>query len=179
MRAIVNNGRIKGVVDGFSSTETAPLPADFDQTRLKDYVFHEGQVTDSLDGHKTVRTGEFNHLREVALNAGLEYSTDTEVFTVQTRAGDQLNLIALRVEAKEAEAAGETGAVLEFRSQENETHLLTPAELIALCDAALAHIKQIYRTSWTLKDQVTSATTLTELRGVIWDGLEETEEPAA
>lgn len=175
MQALIEKGRVRGIVNGETSAFSVPFPSDADPERLEDYVYYQGQITEALEGHKTVRVEELNRLRETILNNGFEFTVGTDTFQVQTRPEDRLNLVALRIEAKEAETAGVTDSVFDFRSLENSVHWLTPAQLLSLCDSALTHMKEIYRQSWTLKDQVETAATLTELRSVVWVGVEDTD----
>ena len=48
-------------------------------------------------------------------------------------------------------------------SYENETIMLTPQETVDMALAALAAVKSISQSTWTLKDQVDAATKLADI----------------
>ncbi|MBY5930790.1 DUF4376 domain-containing protein [Halomonas sp. DP8Y7-3] len=93
-----------------------------------------------------------------ALAAGMPYTMpDGTDETVQMLAEDRQNLLGLAIEARDLKAAGETGAVQEFRGLSNTRYPMTPDETIALTDAALAHYKALKAQSWDRKDAIAQA----------------------
>ncbi|MDR5868098.1 DUF4376 domain-containing protein [Halomonas koreensis] len=93
-----------------------------------------------------------------ALAAGMPYTMpDGTEDTVQMLAEDRQNLLGLAIEARDLKAAGETGAVQEFRGLSNTRYPMTPDETIALTDAALAHYKALLQRSWDRKDEIDQA----------------------
>ncbi|MNF88276.1 hypothetical protein D3C81_331330 [compost metagenome] len=102
-------------------------------------------------------------LREKDLASGFIYQKDeVTLFGVQLRPEDRMNLLILKGHAQFLLAANATDTTV-FRSTENVGYPLTPAELLAMCDAALVAGMSIYAVSWVLKDQIEAATTLAEL----------------
>nr|WP_290442940.1 DUF4376 domain-containing protein [Halomonas sp. OfavH-34-E] len=91
--------------------------------------------------------------------------------TVQMLAEDRQNLLGLAIEARDLKAAGETGAVQEFRAASNTRYPLTPDETIALTDAALGHYKVLKARSWDRKDAIDEALEAGDREGieaVVW-----------
>ena len=102
-------------------------------------------------------------LREKDLAGGFIYQKDeVTIFGVQLRPEDRMNLLILKGHAQFLLAANATDTTV-FRSTENVGYPLSPAELLAMCDAALVAGMSIYAVSWVLKDQIEAATTLAEL----------------
>ncbi|MGM0912768.1 MAG: hypothetical protein ACQEWZ_00250 [Pseudomonadota bacterium] len=93
-----------------------------------------------------------------ALAAGMSHTMpDGTEDVVQMLAEDRQNLLGLAVEARDLKAAGETGAAQEFRAVSNTRYPMTPDQVIALTDAALAHYKKLLQQSWNRKDEITDA----------------------
>lgn len=63
---------------------------------------------------------------------------------------------------------GITDAVLPFQGESNQTHMLTPAQMIALGQAVNAHIAALYQHQWQLKDQLNTAQTPEEIEAIQW-----------
>ncbi|MBY6206892.1 MULTISPECIES: DUF4376 domain-containing protein [Halomonas] len=92
------------------------------------------------------------------LAAGMPYTLpDGTADVVQMQAEDRQNLMGLAIEARDLVAAGETGAVQEFRAQSNTRYPMTPDEVIAMTDQAMAHYKQLLEHSWDRKDTIAAA----------------------
>jgi hypothetical protein len=108
---------------------------------------------------KLVQRQAVNALRDEKRSAGLSYSfPDSLTGTVDTvNQVDYTNLQALVTTAQVLAASGETGAVLAFRDAEDQTHALTPEEVIALGMAVTQHQAAIYAASWPIKDAITAA----------------------
>ncbi|KAE9624221.1 DUF4376 domain-containing protein [Parasedimentitalea maritima] len=93
-----------------------------------------------------------------ALAAGMPYTMpDGTDDVVQTRPEDEPNLLGLAIEARDLRDAGETGAGQVLRAQSNQLYAMTPAQMIAVTDAAKAFKKQQLAHSWALKDEIKSA----------------------
>ena len=71
---------------------------------------------------------------------------------LQGRPHDQINLIALKDTARDLADAGVTTPVVPFRDAENNMHLLTPAQMIAVASAGKSAAGAIYATSFAMKD---------------------------
>jgi hypothetical protein len=122
----------------------------------------------SLSSYKKIQHQVINKEREKILDAGIPYVVNGANDVIQTRLKDRINLMALRVEAEELRALGETGTVMEFRGKNNTNHAVTPQEMINIANAVLAHIKAIYAESWQLKDAIETASTVEEVRAINW-----------
>lgn len=93
-----------------------------------------------------------------ALAGGMRYTMpDGSEDTVQMLAEDRQNLLGLAIESRDLKAAGETGAVQEFRAKSNTRYPMTPEQTIALTDAALGHYKKLKAQSWDCKDAIAAA----------------------
>lgn len=92
------------------------------------------------------------------LATGMSYTMpDGTADVVQLQAVDRQNLMGLAIEARDLVATGETGAVQEFRAQSNTRYPMTPDEVIAMTDQAMAHYKQLLEHSWDRKDTIAAA----------------------
>ena len=101
----------------------------------------------------------------------------TSIATVDLRsARDESNLTHIRTVARERQTAGDTTPI-PCRDADNQTQMLSPAEVIAMTDEALGYGQQVYATSWQLKDQLqaiyddeqlTLAEKRTQLEAVVW-----------
>ncbi|SDK67786.1 DUF4376 domain-containing protein [Billgrantia gudaonensis] len=90
-----------------------------------------------------------------ALAAGMPYTMpDGTEDVVQMRAEDRQNLMGLAIEARDLKAAGVTDAVQEFRAASNTRYPMTPDQVIAMTDDAMAHYKQLLQRSWDRKDAI-------------------------
>lgn len=114
------------------------------------------------------KRAELDQARDAAFAKGLEYNFDGKVDVVQSRLQDKINLLGLRIEAQELNAAGITDPVMPFRAESNTGYQLTPQQMIDLTNAALAHIQGIYQQSWQLKDSVDQASTPEEVAAIEW-----------
>lgn len=101
---------------------------------------------------------EMDNARDATFAAGMGYTLpDGSVDVVQTRPQDQINLMGLGIKAERLVDDGVTDPVMEFRGESNITHMITPADMVTLTDAALTHIEGIYQHSWDRKDAIGSA----------------------
>lgn len=90
--------------------------------------------------------------RDAAIDDGFTHTFGDTDDIVQTRQRDRENLTGLAVSAQRH--ADET---FYFRAKSNATFELTADEMLALADAAQAHVSQQYAKSWQLKAQVDAA----------------------
>lgn len=125
-------------------------------------------VPPTLDELKQAKRAEINQQRDEAFSSGLSYEINGQPDVVQTRMEDKINLLGLRIEAQELKAAGVNDGVMPFRAESNAGYTLTPAQMIDLTNAALAHIQAIYQQSWQLKDAIAQATTPGEVEAITW-----------
>ena len=93
-----------------------------------------------------------------ALYTGMLYTMpDGTDDIVQTRPEDEPNLLGLAIEARDLRDAGETDAGQVLRAQSNKLYAMTPAQMIAVTDAAKAFKKQQLAHSWARKDEIKAA----------------------
>lgn len=117
------------------------------------------------------KRAEIGAARDAAFAEGLPRDINGEPDVVQTRPQDQINLLGLRAKAEAARDGGITEPVMKFRGENNVTRYLTPDEMYALTNDALAHIESIYDHSWECKDSITAAKTNSDrvaLKAVTW-----------
>lgn len=89
-----------------------------------------------------------------AFAEGVAYTFGDVTDYIQIRPGDKANLLAIREEAKELVASGESAAVLEFRARSNRSYNMTPDEVIQMTRKAFSEGEKIYKKSWALKDEI-------------------------
>lgn len=90
--------------------------------------------------------------RAAAFEDGMPYVFGGVNDAVQTRPQDQVNLISVWTAAMEADAAGVTDAVIEFRAQSDTSYWLTPQEALAMTAAVRSFGYAIYKASWDRKN---------------------------
>lgn len=112
---------------------------------------------ESLPTLATRKRREIDAARDVAFMEGLPREITGEPDVLQTRPQDQINLLGLRAKAEAAIEQGITDPVMKFRGENNVTRHLTPDEMYALTNDALAHIEGIYDHSWERKDAIDAA----------------------
>jgi len=98
------------------------------------------------------KRAELDRKRDEAINAGFTHTFGDTDDVVQTRQRDRENLTGLAVSAQRH--ADET---FYFRAKSNATFELTAEEMLALADAAQAHVSQQYARSWQLKAEIDAA----------------------
>jgi len=84
------------------------------------------------------------------------------VGTIQTRDASQyLDIANINGEASSAlilQGQGVTAAVLDFRDEQNVTHAMTPAQMIAMALAVSTFINATYLAKWALREQINNLT---------------------
>lgn len=121
------------------------------------------EVAAQLAQAKAELSGQVMNTRNDDFEMGITYSPEVGVeFNVQLRPEDRVNLVMLSLQAKAALAI-EDETLEKFRSYENETFELTPAQVIDMTNKALVGIKSIYQQSWDFKDQIDSAVKTADL----------------
>ncbi|WFF40761.1 DUF4376 domain-containing protein [Salinicola endophyticus] len=109
-----------------------------------------------------------------ALRAGMPYTLPGgSEDVIQTRPEeDEANLLGLAIEARDRRAAGDTDASMALRAQSNTVYSLTPAQMIALTDAAKAFKQGLLAHSWQLKDAIAAAEAAGDreaIEAVVWE----------
>lgn len=124
------------------------MPIDFSQMVTAEQKRAQA-VQDAFDQ----KMAQINAERQAQLQAGMPYEfPDGSQDIIQTREQDQINLIVIRDNAKDALVEGVTEPVLEFRAQSDTSYWLTPEQALAMTEAVRAHGYQIYRDSWDRKE---------------------------
>lgn len=127
---------------------------------VRDYNAEE--IAAQLEYAKITANDNIMAVRNDDFQLGMTHTVGDKTFNVQLRIEDRINLIGMYTIGKEMVEAG-IEQEEEFRSYENESIMLTPQQSVDLAKAALAAVKSIYKTTWTLKDQVDAATTVAEI----------------
>lgn len=125
--------------------------------------FSEEEIAQQLEKKKHDLNRNVMEMRDKELDQGFEHITASgEVFGVQTRLEDRVNMLYLNMNAEKMVATGDE-TLQEFRSTENITYMLTPSEMVAMTNEALGFYKRILGASWVLKDLISAAKTIAEL----------------
>lgn len=125
-------------------------------------AYNETELAAQLEYAKITANDNIMAVRNADFQVGMKHTVDDKSFSVQLRTEDQINLLAMYTIGKEMVAAG-SEQLEAFRSYENETIMLTPQQTVDMAMAALAAVKAIYKTTWTLKDQVDAAATVADI----------------
>lgn len=117
----------------------------------------KAELSDRLTGSYTQGILE----QGIAYDFGGTYGT----LHIQVRDGDRANLVGLRVNADAAVAASldDDAHAMYFRTLENVNVPLKPSAVITMTNAALVGYYNVLQPIWALKDQITSATELSQL----------------
>jgi hypothetical protein len=107
---------------------------------------------DNLDTLADRKRREIETARDAAINEGFTHTFGETDDIVQTRQRDRENLTGLAVSAQR-----HTEETFHFRAKSNATYELTASEMLALADAAQAHVSQQYAHSWQLKAEIDAA----------------------
>lgn len=101
---------------------------------------------------KAVKLAQINADRSTAIEAGVPYTFGAIADSIQTRPQDQVNLLTIWTAAREAQDAGITDPVIEFRAMSDTNYWLTPTEALAMTAAVRAHGYSVYQASWARKE---------------------------
>lgn len=124
--------------------------------------FNESELSAQLEFAKITANDRIMAVRNDDFQLGMTHAVGDKTFNVQLRIEDRINLLGMYTIGKEMVEAG-SEQLEAFRSYENETIMLTPQETVDMALAALAAVKSISQSTWTLKDQVDAATKLADI----------------
>lgn len=127
--------------------------------------FNESELATQLEVAKLTANARIMTVRNDDFQLGMTHTVDGKTFNVQLRVEDRINLLAMYTIGKEMMAGG-SDQLEPFRSYENETIMLTPQQTVDMAMAALAAVKAISQSTWTLKDQVDAATKLVDIPAI-------------
>jgi len=103
--------------------------------------------------------------RYVAEQAGVVYEFPDGTGTVQTRNDTDIrNVQAQVLAAVILSGQGITDPIMSFRDAENETHVMTPVQMITMGMTVSATISGLYQTKWTKDEQIEALASVTEAR---------------
>lgn len=152
--------------DGDVVSEGVPekVEGEYRQTwNVRDHT--QNETEQRLNARKDRLQESANRIREVDFSNGMPHTfidTDT-VGHVHLKPADRVILLGLRMQAREMETAGVTDAVFQYRTMENDVHVLDTEEMITMTTQALGFFEQIMANSWTTKDLIEAAQTEGEL----------------
>ena len=124
--------------------------------------FNEQELATQLEYAKITANDNIMAVRNNDFELGTTHTVDDKTFNVQLRVEDRVNILAMYVIAKEMVTAG-SDHLEPFRSYENETIMLNPQQAVDMAMTALAAVKSISQSTWTLKDQVDSAKVIADI----------------
>lgn len=126
--------------------------------------FNEEELATRLANAKSLQNSRIDALRDAALAIGTQFDFGEPfgVQHIQVRDCDRSNITGLRVSA-DARINNEDETPYIFRTYENSNIPVTPVQVVAMSDAALAGYMDILGLVWGLKDETDAATTIAEL----------------
>lgn len=124
--------------------------------------FNEQELAGQLEYAKITANDNIMAVRNDDFQIGMTHTVGDKTFNVQLRIEDRINLLAMYTIGKEMVAAG-SEQLEPFRSYENETIMLTPQQTVDMAMAALAAVKSISQSTWSLKDQVDAAKVVADI----------------
>lgn len=144
--------------------ELPPLEVDgVWQRQWQAREFDEGEIADRFAAVKADYFANLDRVVSAILAVGMPYTHNGQTIHVQLRGQDKINLLALQGKNERLVEKGVTDRQQIFRPYENETLMLTPQEMVDLCDKALSTMEAIYIKVWAIKDQADRATVAEEL----------------
>jgi len=121
------------------------------------------ETQSSLDGYKAKHLLNIEAWRVAQFRIGFPFlAPDAEIYHVQIRDTDRVNILGRYTKAKEAIAENKE-VTFEFRMYENVSVTLTPEEMVEMGNQSDAQVLAGYQLTWSLKDQTTNATTFEEI----------------
>lgn len=103
------------------------------------------------------------NLRIAQFKIGFPFlAPDGEIYHVQVRDTDRVNILAYRTLSKEAIADGRD-YVVNFLVYENVPVTLHATEMVEMADESVTQVEKGYQVIWTLKAQTRAATTIEEI----------------
>lgn len=118
-----------------------------------------------LDEYKKAARAQNDERRREEERKGHTYTfPDGEVDVIQLRDDrDLINVNAQVTAAQLMASSGITDPVMPFQALSNTTHLMTPAQVVAMGMSVSQHITSLYQTAWTVKQAIDDATTYEEV----------------
>jgi endonuclease YncB( thermonuclease family) len=147
-------------------TEGAPEEVEGQWRRVwvvRDYNAEEAAV--ELQQAKATALYGIEQFRIAQFKIGFPhlFNNGDDMYHIQVRDQDRVNILARYTKAKEAIEAGLLDKQFEFRVWENVSVFLTPQEMVDMADAADEQVEAGYRAVWALKGQIEAAATVEEI----------------
>jgi len=106
------------------------------------------------------------NLRIAQFRIGFPFlAPDGEIYHIQVRDADRVNILAYRTLSKEAIAEGREYTV-NFMTYENVLVALTAAEFVEMSDDSVVQVEKGFKVIWDLKLQTRAATSIEEIPAV-------------
>lgn len=126
--------------------------------------FTPEELATNLEQAKLAATSLVDLRRNEALERGYKFTFEDETEGhIQLRDGDRVNVLAYRVWAVEAKAAGALDRIFTWRVRENVSKELMTEGMIRMADECGIQYEKIMNLAWVLKDQIAAATTIAEI----------------
>ena len=144
-------------------TEGVPTLVDGVWTRTYAVrVFTPDELAGTLAFQQTDLLAQADALQTSSFATGFPYQFADQVYHVQVRAQDKINITAQRTIAKELVTAGQD-ATFNFRVYENISVPLNAVGMVALGDKTFQQAEAGYQVIWDFKDAVAAAKTVDTL----------------
>jgi hypothetical protein len=124
--------------------------------------FTADELAGTLSAQKTALLSQADSLQVSAFAVGFPYQFGDQVYHVQVRAGDKVNVTGQYTIAKQLIAAGQD-KTFNFRVYENVSVPLNAAGMVALGDKTFQQAEAGYQVLWDFKDAVNAAATTADL----------------
>lgn len=159
--------------EGDVVVETAPVQKA-DGTYVQNYdvrAFTADELNAQISSDRNIKLLEIERARDEALAIGapMSFPGQAEVLHAQMRDGDRANILGLRARAEVLQQQGVTNAAIPFRTYEDKTVMLTPAQTITMAWAVFDSYQQVLAASWSLKDAVAAAENKADLDTLVID----------
>lgn len=101
-------------------------------------------------------------------SCGVKYQFGSSVDTIQTRNDyDIANISVLLHRALAMRATGDQTEIA-FRAQSNTVYRISPDFAISMCQFVLGEISRLREIYWTLKDEISSSSTVEQVNLIAW-----------
>lgn len=124
-------------------------------------AYNEQELAEQLASARAGKLQDIEQARldAISIGAPMRFAGRDDVLHAQMRDGDRANILGLRAHAEVLQQQGVSDAVVPFRTYEDVTVMLTPAQTITMAWAVFGSYQQVMSTSWSLKDAVAAAAT--------------------
>ena len=150
-----------GTCDDTYNHETNPVWGVFETLTLEQYNEVKNK---ELEDRKPIVLKQIDATRDQLLAAGFPFTFSDGQGTVQTRDKNDMDNIHKNGSASLALVVkGEGTTMMQFRDAENVIHTIPATEMLEMTMSAMAHGSEVYKASWTHKDNVNNISSLNDL----------------